>query len=136
VGANLCYRCKNGSRPQVMVFTRSAGEKVAELVQNLDAQLKKNSSKQLRAFVNVMGEERVDAEAAAKTLAQSSKASNVPFVIPNEVENGPDNYGLNSDAEITIIMADGGRVKANVAYTKADDIDVEAVVASLTKILE
>ncbi|MEC8343962.1 MAG: hypothetical protein VXZ63_02360, partial [Planctomycetota bacterium] len=41
VGANLCYRCKNGSRPQVMVFTRSAGEKVAELVQNLDAQLKK-----------------------------------------------------------------------------------------------
>lgn len=136
VGANLCYRCKNGSRPQVMVFTRSAGEKVAELVQNLDAQLKKNSSKQLRAFVNVMGEERVDAEAAAKTLAQNSKASNVPFVIPNEVENGPDNYGLNSDAEITIIMADGGRVKANVAYTKAGDIDVEAVVASLTKILE
>ncbi|MEC8507635.1 MAG: hypothetical protein VXZ53_11705 [Planctomycetota bacterium] len=90
----------------------------------------------MRAFVNVLGEERVDAEAAAKTLAQSSKASNVPFVIPNEVENGPDNYGLNSDAEITIIMADGGRVKANVAYTKAGDFDVEAVVASLTKILE
>jgi hypothetical protein len=134
VGANLCYRCKNGSRPQVMVFTRSSDGKVAELVQSLDAELKKNSSKQLRAFVNVLGEERADAEQAAKTLATNSKATNVPFVVPNEVENGPDDYGLNADAEI--IMANGGRVKANVAYDKVDEIDVKAVVANLAKILE
>ena len=32
VGANLCYRCKNGRRPQVMVFTGGSDAKVVALV--------------------------------------------------------------------------------------------------------
>ena len=35
VGDNLCYRCKNGRRPQVMVFTRSTDKSVAGLVKQL-----------------------------------------------------------------------------------------------------
>ena len=136
VGANLCYRCKNGSRPQVMVFTRSSNDKVVELVKSLDAEMKKNESKQLRAFVNVMAEDKTDAAEAAKTLAASSKATNVPFVVPNEVENGPDDYGLNSKAEVTIILANGGKVIANHAYASGAEVDVKAVVADLSKILE
>jgi len=31
VDDNLCYRCKNGARPQVMVFTRSSDEQVVKL---------------------------------------------------------------------------------------------------------
>ncbi|MBC8352662.1 MAG: hypothetical protein H8E66_11770 [Planctomycetes bacterium] len=44
-GANLCYRCKNGGRPQVMVFTSSSDAQVVKLVQKLDEALDKNSSK-------------------------------------------------------------------------------------------
>lgn len=135
VGKNLCYRCKNGGRPQVMVFTRSSDEKVVKLVQQLDKAIKAHSDKDLRAFVNYLGEDKSDAASSAKKLAAASKAKNVPFVLPNEFENGPDNYGINPKADVTIIMAEGGKVKANHAFAAAKDVEVDSVVKSLKKIL-
>ncbi len=135
VGDNLCYRCKNGGRPQVMIFTRSSDEQVVKLVQKLDSALSDNSSKQLRAFVNVIGEDKAVATKEAKKLASSSKAKEVPFVVPNEVENGPGDYGLNAKAAVTVILAEGGKVKANHAFASAKDVSVDAVIADLAKIL-
>ena len=135
VGKQLCYRCKNGPRPQVMVFTRSSDEKVVKLVQKLDAALTENTGKQLRAFVNVIGEDRSSATKEAKKLATATKAKGVPFVVPVEVENGPGNYGLNEKAEVTIILASGLKVKANHAFASASDVAIDAVIADLAKIL-
>lgn len=135
-GQNLCYRCKNGGRPQVMVFTRSADEQVVKLVQQLDESINKNSDKQLRAFVNFMAEDKAAAKTGAEKLATSTKAKNVPFVLPNEFENGPDNYGINSKAAITVIVAKGGKVEANYAAASAKDIKVDAVIAEVSKVLK
>jgi hypothetical protein len=136
VGKNLCYRCKNGGRPQVMVFTRDAKDKnVVKLIQALDKAIADNSEKELRAFVNVLGEDKEQLSATAKEAAKESKAKNVPFVVPNEFENGPDNYGLNSKAGITIILANGGEVKANHAAANAKDLKVEEVLADVKKLV-
>ncbi len=132
VGKNLCYRCKNGNRPQVMVFTRSPKDKnVVKLVQALDKAIADNSEKQLRAFVNVLGDDKAGLSEAAKEVAKSSKAKNVPFVVPNEFENGPDNYGLNAKADTTIIIASGGKVKATYAVSAAKDLKVETVLTNV-----
>ncbi len=135
VGKNLCYRCKNSDRPQVMVFTRSTNEKVIELVKQLDEQIKKNEDAQLRAFVNTLGDSKDSASADAKKLAETSKAVNIPFVVPNEFENGPADYGINAKAEVTIILAESGKVKANHAFAKASELNVANVVKDLKKIL-
>ena len=135
VGQNLCYRCKNGGRPQVMVFTRSNGENVVKLIQKLDAAIPQNTDKQLRAFVNYLGENKSSAQADAEKLAKSAKAKNVPFVLPNEFENGPNDYGINPKAEVTIILAEGGKVKANHAVASAKELKVDAVIADLAEIL-
>lgn len=135
VGDNLCYRCKNGSRPQVMVFTRSTDEKVVALVKQLDEQIKKNEEAQLKAFVNYLGDSKDAASDAAKKLATATKAENIPFVVPNEYENGPEDYGINAKAAITVIMAHEGKVKANYACAKASELDVAAVIGDLKKIL-
>jgi hypothetical protein len=134
-GKNLCYRCKNGSRPQVMVFTRSAGPKVAQLVRKLDKAVAKHEDSQLRVFVNFMGEDKDDLVETAKKFAAKSKAKNVPFVVPNEFENGPDNYGINSKADVTVVLASDSAVKASYAVASAKELDVEAVVSNLSKIL-
>jgi hypothetical protein len=118
-----------------MVFTRSADPKVVALVKSLDAALAKNSGQELKAFVNYLGEDKSDAAEDAKKLAKASKAKHIPFVVPNEFENGPDNYGINAKAEVTIILAGGGQVKANHAVVSAKDLNVEGVVADLKKIL-
>lgn len=133
--ANLCYRCRNGRRPQVIVFTRAADGKVAELVAKLDKAVQENSSSKLRVFVNVLGEDKADATDHAKKLASSSKAKNIPFVVPNEFENGPDNYGINAKAEITVTMASELGVKASHAAGAATDLDVASVLSDLKKIL-
>ena len=135
-GKNLCYRCKNGGRPQVMVFTRSSDPKIVKLVQGLDAAISKNSGKELRAFVNYLGEEKSSAKESAEKLAKASKAKKVPFVLPNEFENGPADYGINPKAAVTIILAAGGTVKANHAAGSAADLKVDAVLADLGKILD
>ncbi|MDG2223427.1 MAG: hypothetical protein P8L85_18740 [Rubripirellula sp.] len=135
-GQNLCYRCRNGARPQVIVFTRSTDPKVAELVRKLDKAVEKNESSNLRVFVNLLGEDKEDLAASAKSFAKKSKTSNVPFVVPNEFENGPDNYGINAKADITITLASDLGVKASHAVVNAGDLNVDSVMKDLAKILK
>lgn len=134
-GKNLCYRCKNGNRPQVMIFTRSTNPQVGKLVRKLDQAVAKNQSSELRVFVNLLGEDKEELSDTAKKFAAQSKAKNVPFVVPNEFENGPENYGINTDAEITITLATDGGVKASHAYASAKDLNVDSVLDDINKIL-
>lgn len=135
-GKNLCYRCKNGKRPQVMVFTRSTDAKVTELVKKLDGAVAKHKGDQLRAFVNVMGEDKDDVTESAKKFAAKSGAKHIPFVLPNEFENGPDNYGINAKAEVTVVMAVDSGVQVSHAFASAKDVNVDAVIADLAKIIK
>ncbi|HEX3654499.1 MAG TPA: hypothetical protein VHY91_20295 [Pirellulales bacterium] len=122
VGDKLCYRCKYGAKPMVMVFTRKSDE-IAGLVKKLDKAVEKNSDKQLRAFVNIIGEDRKDAESCAKSLAKDNSVENVPIVVPEESTNGPDDYGINPDAVVTVIVAREGKVVASHGYTSIPDSD-------------
>lgn len=132
-GKNLCYRCRNGARPQVMVFTRSTDEKVVALVQKLDEQLAAHEDAQLRAFVNMLGDSKDAATDSVKKLASISKAKLVPFVVPNEFENGPEDYGINPKADITIIIANDEKVVASHAVASAKDLDVDSVIKDVKK---
>ncbi len=134
-GKELCYRCRNGARPQVIVFTRSTDGKVKELVKKLDKAVAKNESAKLRVFVNVLGDDKEDLADTCKKLAATTKAANVPFVVPNEFENGPDNYGINAKADVTIMLASELGVKASHAVSSSKDLDVDSVIKDLSKIL-
>lgn len=120
VGDNLCYRCKYGAKPMVMVFTRKADDQVVELVKKLDKAVEENSDKHLKAFVNFLGD-RDESEKSAKRLA--ADADNVPMVVPDEAKNGPDNYGINPDAVVTVIVAREGKVVTSHGYTGTPDSD-------------
>lgn len=135
-GKNLCYRCRNGSKPQVIVFTRSTDPKVADFIQKLDKEVAKNQDQRLRAFVNLLGEDKAALKDEAKKFAAKTGAKNIPIVVPNETENGPDNYGLNPKASVTVMLASDLGVKASHAYAEADELDPKAVLADLSKILE
>jgi hypothetical protein len=138
VGDELCYRCKYGTRPMVMVFSRSTDAKVAALVKKLDSAVAANSSKQLAAFVSLLGSDREALESTAKQFSSSTKVSNVPLVVPVEFENGPADYGINPAAEVTVIVAKGGKVTANHGFAKGalDDAAISAVIEDAEKIVQ
>lgn len=132
VGKELCYRCKYGARPQVMVFTRTTGGEIANLTKELNAAVAANADKQLSAFVNVMSADKAGAEKSAKELAAAGSAG-VPVVVPVENENGPANYGINPDAEVTVLIANKMKVVASHGYApgKFDAAAVKAVIAEV-----
>lgn len=131
VGKDLCYRCKYGPRPQVMVFTRTTGGEVVNLAKELNSAVARNEAAQLSAFVNVLNADKAAAEKSAKELAAGS--AKVPVVVPTENENGPANYGLNPDAEVTVIVAKGGKVVAGHGYAKGkfDSSAVKTILADV-----
>ena len=133
VGKELCYRCKNGPRPQVMVFTKSTGEAVASLTKELNAAIAKNADAQLTGFVNVMNADKAAAEKAAKDLAAKVGVEKLPVVVPVENENGPANYGINPDAEVTVLIANKSTVVASHGFA-AGKFDAAAVKAVLAEI--
>ncbi len=131
VGKDLCYRCKYGARPQVMVFTRKSSDAIAQLTKALNDAVAKNEDKQLSAFVNVMNADKAAAEKAAQTLAAHS--DKVPVVVPVENENGPANYGINPDAEVTVLIANKSTVVASHGFA-AGKFDADAVSAVVKEI--
>lgn len=135
VGKKLCYRCKNGSRPQVIVFTKSTGEEVTKLAKLLDTHVKKFEEEQLRAFVNVLGESKDAADAQAKKLAKAAKTEMIPFVVPVEFANGPENYGLNPKAEVTIVIANESKIVSSFGFKSAEKLDAEAITKTVKKML-
>ena len=106
-----------------------------EFVKQLDKAITKNADARLTGFVNVLGEDKDDASDNAKSLAKTSKTTKVPFVVPNEFENGPDNYGISPKAAVTVILASELGVKANYAVSDAKELKADAIIADLKKIL-
>jgi hypothetical protein len=133
VGAQLCYRCKYGGRPMVMVFARTADESLAALTTKLDEEVAEHSDKKLAAFVNLMGADREALEDQAEKFGKDTKVSNVPIVVPVEFENGPADYGINPDVGVTVIVADKGAVVASHALA-ADGLTEEAVAAIIADV--
>ncbi|MEX2120919.1 MAG: hypothetical protein WD847_15115 [Pirellulales bacterium] len=138
VGDQLCYRCKYGGRPMVMVFARKSDKNLVSLVKKLDTAVEKNSDKELAAFVNLVGEDREALETEAKKLGEKNKVQKVAIVVPVEFENGPENYGISPDATVTVILAAGGKVVANHAVGEdgLDEDSVKAILADVKKLVK
>jgi hypothetical protein len=137
VGEQLCYRCRYGQKPMVMVFARKADDSLAGLVKELDASVAASSSKKLQAFVNLLGSDREAVEGQAKEFGAQVKAENVPIVVPVESENGPENYGISPDASVTVIVAEKGKVVANHAISgDLDEATVNAILGDVKKLVQ
>jgi hypothetical protein len=138
VGKHLCYRCMLGNKPVVMVWARKSDKNLADLVKQLDKKVAENSDQKLSSFVNLIGDDADKLKAEAKELATKNKVENVAIVVPEENENGPAEYKINPEAELTVLIYRDGKVAANhaVASGKVDKKAIETIVADTSKILK
>ena len=137
VGTNFCYRCMLGSKPVVMVFARKANGDLAKLVKELDQAVQKNAEKMLSSFVNLLGKEPEALKMTAKEFAAKNRVENVALVVPQDNENGPEDFNIHPEAEVTVILYREGKVEVNHAYA-AGQLGAEAVkqvIADTSKIL-
>jgi hypothetical protein len=113
-----------------MVFARTADEKLAKLLKKLDEEIEEHASTKLTGFVNMLG---TDAESLKKDTAEFVKQQGIEriaFVVPQDSANGPADYKIAPDADLTVVCFKGGKVTANHALAKGQlsDEKIDAIV--------
>jgi len=114
-GAELCYRCKLGSRPVVMVFARSTDKELVALVKEIDSTVKKHKSAKLASFVNLMGKDQAELSANAKKLAQKGRLKEVAVVVPLDQRDTEEQFKLDPNAEVTVVLYNKSKVEKTFA---------------------
>ena len=120
-----------------MIFSKKSDAALASLVKQLDKVIDQHKDEKLKAFVNLLGDDRDKLEAQAAKLVKDQKIKNIPVVVPVENEEGPANYGLNPEAGLTVLFYRSREVKSNRTY--ADDFSKDQVpklLEDISKIVE
>ena len=133
-GEDLCYRCRYGSCPMVMVFARRTGGRFTGLVKQIDAAVSANQEFRLKGLVTLLGESSSELKEAAIQVAEETAVTHVPVVIAKEFKTGPLNYKLPSDAAITVVVAKDSQVVSTHTFT-VEEIDIAAVMNEVNQIL-
>lgn len=134
-GEQLCYRCRYGSSPIVMIFARRTGGRVTELVKRIDKAVFSNRRRRLRGLVTMMGDNSSDVRKAAGKVAAAAEVTHVPVVVAKEVQTGPLNYKLPADAEVTVVVAKDSQVVKTHTFT-SEKVDIAAVMNEVDRILK
>jgi hypothetical protein len=137
-GRNLCYRCKMGQRPVVMVFARSADEKLAKLLKKIEEEVEEHQAEKLSSFVNMIGTDAESLKKATAEFAAKHGLKRIAFVVPDDAKNGPPEFKIAPDADVTVVCYKGGKVQANHAFAKdgLSDEKIAAVVKASCKLVD
>ncbi|OYP35936.1 hypothetical protein [Rhodopirellula sp. MGV] len=134
-GEKLCYRCRYGQRPMVMVFARETEGNVGKLVQEIDAAVAANEEAQLKGLVTMLGKDESKLKSSANKFASKTGAKNIPFVVATDHEAGPSSYKIAEDAAVTVVVAANSEVVASHSFKTADQVDVAAIMGEVKKAL-
>jgi hypothetical protein len=115
------------------VFARKTSGPLASLVKQIDKKIGENTS--LKSFVVIMTKDGEKTGEALKKLAKDAGIKHVPLTMTGE-KDGPPDYELSTDADITVLMWKEHSVKVNHGYKgELTDKDVETIVSDIPKLL-
>jgi len=121
----------------VAIITRKLTDDLASLVKQVDEKVGANKDKKMASFVVVLSEDPAANEAKLKELAKKEGIKNVPLTTFAD-SAGPESYKISKDAEVTVLLWVGQKVKANLAFApgKLNKDGIKAVLDDTAKILE
>jgi hypothetical protein len=117
----------------VCVFARKTSEPLTSLVKQIDKKIGEN--RKLKSFVVITTKQKDTTAGELRKLAKDAGIQHVPLTMFGE-PGGPPDYELAKDADITVLMWTGHKVKVNHAYKgELTDQDVRTIVAAIPKFL-
>jgi hypothetical protein len=117
----------------VCVFARKTTGNLASLVKKIDGKIGENGK--LKSFVVITPPKGEAPAEQLRNLAKNAGIKHVPLTI-GESPDGPPDYEIARDADITVLMWNRGIVKVNHAYKgELTDQEVAAIVGDISKIL-
>lgn len=116
----------------VCVFARKTSEPLASLVKQIDTKIGENDK--LKGFVVILSSKDETAD-DLRELAKSAGISRVPLTIHGDPDEVP-NYEISKEADVTVVMWTGGKVKVARGFKGAlTDDNIKSIVADIPKVL-
>jgi hypothetical protein len=117
----------------VCVFARKTSEPLTSLVKQIDKKIDENGK--LKSFVVIMTKDSANTKEALSKLATDAGVKHVPLTMIGE-KDGPPDYEISSDADITVLMWKNHKVKVNQAYKgELAEKDIESIVSGIPTVL-
>src|SRR5437868_5150363 len=102
-GKSVCYVCRNGDRPVVMVFVRDVTPELKKLLKGIDELVDAHRAEGLRSFGVFVARDSKTLLPAVQTLAFEEKL-NLPLTISAASVDGATGQNLPPDATLTVVL--------------------------------
>jgi len=137
-GTELCYRCKTGKKPVVLLFARTADDRLARLLKKLDEEIEEHEKDQLTSYVGLIGADEATLAKRATDFVAKHGIERIAFVVPKEAEQGPAAYALAPEADLTVVYYKGGTVTSTRGFAAGElaDDSIDAVVHAACELVE
>lgn len=108
-GKSVCYVCRNGDRPVVMIIARKIIPRLGELLHDVDQQIDAHRADGLRGFGVFIGPDSRKLLPQVQTLAFENKL-NLPLTLAAAPAEGPAVRGLSDTAAVAVVLYRNKRV--------------------------
>lgn len=133
-GKEADFAADRKDAPTVYLFVQSEhfGRPTARFIKGLDTKVKEANDKAAVVAVWVG-----DKESFAKNkdylprVQMSLKLENTAYAAFDGDKSGPNGWGINADAHVTVVVADKGKVAKTFAFVSVNETDVRPVLAAV-----
>lgn len=114
---SVCYVCRYGSRPVVMVLIQKSDPKIATLLKAIDTIVDDNRVSGLRSFGVLVTDESAHAVPILQTMAFDERIQ-MPLTAATTAIAGPSCHNLHEDAATTVVLYRNQQSVRNFAFAK------------------
>lgn len=100
---SVCYVCRNGDRPVVMLLMRRIGRDMKPLLTKVDKIVDGNRASGLRGFGVLIDDNSRKATSAVQTFAFNNKIQ-LPLTVSGRAIAGAGGHKLHKDAALTVVL--------------------------------
>lgn len=112
---SICYVCRNGGRPVVMILMRQIGPQFRSLLQNVGRVVDRNRASGLRGFGVLLSQDAIKATSAVQTFSFNNKIS-IPLTVGGEGIGAASCQNVHNDAALTVVLYRRRKVVARFAF--------------------
>lgn len=131
---SVCYVCRNGERPVVMLFVREITPELPALLRQIDELVDRHRADGLRSFAVFAANDSKELLPQVQTLAFDNNI-NLPLTISAALAESPVAADASSNAAVTVVMYRDQKVLHRAAFRRGE-LKAENVAATARLIQE
>ena len=134
---SVCYVCRNGSRPCVMVLFRKLEPGLTPLLKEIDRQVDRNRASGLKGFGVLISPQPSRAISKLQTLSFDNKIG-LPLTVGTDAVSAPSCQNVHPEATVTVVLYHRQRVIQTYAFRSGQlsPASTKAILAGVRRLLD